>query len=109
MGRGREGWKGAYAVAMPEQRARVLRATRSPRRILRTGPRTVAQWVMGVMGEPSDVCHSTLVARGQSVGVVDAFEGLGSGGLEVDGGGETYVQSSCLKTSSKKGIPATMP
>lgn len=47
-------------VAMPEQRARVLRATRSPRRILRTGPRTVAQWVMGVMESPSWTCHSTL-------------------------------------------------
>lgn len=50
-----------YFVAMPEQRARVLRATRSPRRMLRIGPRTVAQWVMGVIVVPSGVCHSTLM------------------------------------------------
>ena len=49
-----------YWVAMPEQRARVLRATRSPRRILRKGPRTVAQCLMGVKEVPSFMCHSTL-------------------------------------------------
>ena len=49
-----------YLVAMPEQRARVLRATRSPRSSLRTGPRTVAHWVIGLIEEPSSMCHSTL-------------------------------------------------
>lgn len=34
---------GDYFVAMPEHLARIFRATRSPRRILRTGPLTVAQ------------------------------------------------------------------
>lgn len=32
-----------YFVAMPEHLARIFKATRSPRRILRTGPLTVAQ------------------------------------------------------------------
>lgn len=32
-----------YFVAMPEHLARIFSATRSPRRILRTGPLTVAQ------------------------------------------------------------------
>lgn len=54
------GMEGTDLVAMPEHRARVFRATRSPRRILRKGPRTVAQWVMGVMEVPSFMCHSTL-------------------------------------------------
>lgn len=49
---------------MPEQRARVFRATRSPRRSLRTEPRTVATWIFvsGGMAEPSGRCHSTLLA-----------------------------------------------
>ena len=50
----------ADLVAIAEHLARVLRATRSPRRILRTGPRTVAQWVIGVKDWPSFMCHSTL-------------------------------------------------
>jgi hypothetical protein len=50
------------AVAMPEQRARVLRATRSPRRSCRTGPDTVATWMMDSpeMNVPSLWCHVTL-------------------------------------------------
>lgn len=47
-------------VAMPEQRARMLRETRSPSKIFRIGPLTVAQCLMGVMGSPSLTCHSTL-------------------------------------------------
>lgn len=39
----RELGKEGYFVAMPEHLARIFRATRSPRRILRTGPLTVAQ------------------------------------------------------------------
>lgn len=52
----------ADLVAMPEQRARMFRATRSPRRRLRTGPRTVATWDEGGawMGVPSERCHWTL-------------------------------------------------
>ncbi len=38
-----------YLVAMPEHLASVFKATRSPSKIFRTGPLTVAQWVMGVM------------------------------------------------------------
>lgn len=52
--------KAADFVAIPEQRARMFNATRSPRRILRTGPRTVAQCLIGVMVSPSPTCHSTL-------------------------------------------------
>lgn len=48
-------------VAMPEQRARMLRATRSPSRILRIGPVTVAQWVIGLIGVVSVMCHVTLL------------------------------------------------
>lgn len=51
---------GADLVAIPEQRARMLSATRSPSKILRTGPRTVAHCLMGVMLSPSETCHSTL-------------------------------------------------
>lgn len=58
-GGGEEG-RGGDLVAMPELRARMLSATRSPRRILRTGPVTVAQCVMGVKLEPSWMCHFTL-------------------------------------------------
>ena len=50
----------AHFIAMPEQRASVFRATRSPSKILRTGPRTVAQCFTGVKVEPSLMCHSTL-------------------------------------------------
>ena len=49
-----------YLVAMPEQRASVLRATRSPNRIFRTGPRTVAQCLTGLNSSASLMCHSTL-------------------------------------------------
>lgn len=48
-------------MAIPEQRARMFKATRSPSRILRTGPRTVAHCLMGVMLSPSETCHSTLL------------------------------------------------
>ena len=51
-----------YLVAMPEHLAKRFKATRSPRRILRTGPLTVAQWVMGVKDSPSLTCHSTLIS-----------------------------------------------
>lgn len=51
---------GADLVAIPEQRARMFSATRSPNKILRTGPRTVAHCLMGVMLSPSWTCHSTL-------------------------------------------------
>ena len=50
----------ADLVAIPEHLARIFRATRSPRRIFRTGPRIVAQWVIGVKDWPSSICHSTL-------------------------------------------------
>ena len=49
-------------MAIPEHLARVLRATRSPRRIFLTGPRTVAQWVVGTKEWPSFMCHSTLTS-----------------------------------------------
>lgn len=56
---------GTYFVAMPEQRASVFRATRSPRRMFRTGPRTVAQCLTGVKVSPSLMCHSTLLVSCQ--------------------------------------------
>lgn len=56
----KKGRGGADLVAIPEQRARIFRATRSPNKILRTGPRTVAHCLMGVMLSPSETCHSTL-------------------------------------------------
>ena len=57
------GSEGAYLVAIPEQRANAFRATRSPNRILRMGPRTVAQCATGSRGRPSPICHSTLDVR----------------------------------------------
>lgn len=57
-GRGVKG--GRYFVAMPEHLARMFKATRSPRRIFRTGPRTEAHWVMGSKDSPSLMCHFTL-------------------------------------------------
>lgn len=82
-------------VAMPEQRAIVLSATRSPRRRWRAEPRTVAMTVMGVKVWPSWTCHSTLHAcHAQSL------DGKRS---EV----RTHVQLSWRKTSSTKGTPAS--
>lgn len=52
------GW--TYFVAIPEHLANVFRATRSPRRILRMGPRTVAQCLTGSKDSPSRICHATL-------------------------------------------------
>ena len=52
-----------HFVAMPEHLAIVFRATRSPRRIFRTGPLTVAQCLMGLKASPSPMCHSTLYIR----------------------------------------------
>ena len=49
-----------YFVAIPEHLANVFRATRSPRRILRMGPRTVAQCLTGSKDSPSRICHATL-------------------------------------------------
>ena len=48
---------------MPEQRARVLSATRSPSKRCRVGPWTVATWALVLRGitEPSAWCHSTLL------------------------------------------------
>ena len=72
------------AVAIPEARARMLSARRSPRRIALAGPRTVARWALvlpssGIGREwPSEKYHS-------------------------------IVQPSCVKTSLKKGTPARMP
>lgn len=86
-------------VAMPEQRARMLRATRSPSRILRIGPVTVAQWVIGTMGVVSVMCHVTLVSLVWGV-FGDWRGGRGRG---------TYEHPSWEKTSSKKGTPARMP
>ena len=51
---------GSYFVAMPEHLARMFKATRSPRRIFRTGPMTEAHWVMGSKDSPSLMCHFTL-------------------------------------------------
>lgn len=56
-----------YAVAMPLHRARVLSATRSPRRSFLAGPRTVATLTFILLSPgaalsslPSSKCHSTL-------------------------------------------------
>ena len=49
-----------HFVAIPEHLARVFRATRSPSKIFRTGPLTVAQCLMGLKASPSLMCHSTL-------------------------------------------------
>ena len=59
-GRFGEVWRLAHLVAMPEHLASVLRATRSPSRIFRTGPLTVAQCLIGSKDSPSWMCHSTL-------------------------------------------------
>lgn len=45
---------------MPLQRASMLRATRSPRRMCRALPRTVATCLTGSNVSPSFECHSTL-------------------------------------------------
>lgn len=58
------GEKWAYFVAIPEQRARIFKATLSPRRIFRIGPRTMAQTVTRSSFSPSLIFHSTL-DRGQ--------------------------------------------
>lgn len=49
-----------HLVAIPEHRANVFKATRSPRRTFRIGPRTVAQCLIGSNVSPSRMCHSTL-------------------------------------------------
>lgn len=91
-----------YFVAMPEHLARIFKATRSPRSILRTGPLTVAQWVMGVRISPSFTCHSTLDHSALADLEFESQQGRASGG-------QAYVQSSWRKTSSKNGTPAMIP
>lgn len=59
-----DGANGTYFVAIPEHRASVFKATRSPRRIFLTGPRTVAQCSTGLMECPSNTFHSTLKYQG---------------------------------------------
>ena len=49
-----------YFVAIPEQRANVFSATRSPRRRFLAGPVTVATLAIGSNSVPSFICHSTL-------------------------------------------------
>ena len=85
-----------YFVAIPEHRASVLRATRSPKSIFLTGPLTVAQCLTGVKVLPSLMCHSTLAFL--LAGIMEAHQDI-----------LTYVQSSCLNTSSKNGTPASIP
>jgi hypothetical protein len=79
-----------YLVAIPEHRAKVFKATRSPRSSCRAGPVTVATFAIGENSVPSFMCHSTLRMRIKNIG-----------GL--------YEQPSCSKTSSKKGTPAKTP
>src|SRR5437762_13659682 len=52
-----------YLVAIPEHRANVFNATRSPRRSFRAGPATVATFTTGENSVPSFICHSTLPVR----------------------------------------------
>lgn len=57
----------AYLVAIPEHRASMFKATRSPRRICLAFPRTVATCLTGSNVSPSRMCHSTLRPEDQSV------------------------------------------
>lgn len=78
-------------VAMPEQRARMLRATRSPSRILRIGPVTVAQWVIGTMGVVSVMCHVTLISLVWGV-FGDWRGGEGEGDVRASKLGKDFVK-----------------
>lgn len=66
-------YRRAYFVAIPEHRASVLRATRSPRRIMQAGPQTMAHWITGSNTAPSSISHLTLWL----VNASSYFPGLG--------------------------------
>lgn len=98
-------------VAMPEHRASRFRATRSPRRILRIGPRTVAQWVgweeEGGSGWDSGMCHVILFFFFFLVSL--EYWDWGWCVKKDRIGLETHEHPNCANTSSTNGIPATIP
>lgn len=92
--RGRE--EDAHLVAIPLQRASMFSATRSPRRMLRALPRTVATCLTGWNVSPSSRCHSTLhtslASEQQPTQIVEKEA--------------THSHPTCVKTSVKNGLPA---
>lgn len=90
-------WGNAHLVAMPLHLASMLSATRSPRRICRTLPLTVATCLMGSKVYPSSICHSTLQSI---INWVSSPVPIGLSRFN------THSHPSCAKTSSKNGFPA---